>query len=158
MTFKDLAQKLRNTYMSLPSVVDTLVGGFAELNPSGVEAKDVSFDKTGTTITSDNVEGAIKEVAAYDSGSFNETYIQGGVYKSGRVVFLTITNGGGGPVDANTTLYTLPAKYRPVYQTEFVDTFSKKRIRIATDGVVSNVEAIPDGGVIRGSVTYISAS
>lgn len=62
MTFKDLAQKLRNTYMSLPSVVDTLSNGFADMVDAGdVDAGDVSFDNTGTSLSADNVEGAIKE-------------------------------------------------------------------------------------------------
>lgn len=86
MTFKDLAQKLRSTYMSLPSVVDTLVGGFAELNPSGVEAADVSFDKTGTSLSSDNVEDAIKEIDGYVSGyttiTGNPDYFDGSNLKS----------------------------------------------------------------------------
>lgn len=78
------------------------------------------------------------------------------VTKAGRVVTVQIRDGSAQTVAANTSLLQLDSKYAPLYSTEFVDSYGKKRMVISDTGVIKNIEALTT--YCRGSVTYISAT
>ena len=67
---------------------------------------------------------------------------------------LTINNGADGVSAANTILATLPQGFRPIYQTEFVDTYGKIRMRVTDDGAIANVEQ--SNTFIRGTCMFIA--
>ena len=80
------------------------------------------------------------------------------VYKWGRMVMLTLENCKmTAAVSANTTILTLDAAYKPIYQVGFMST-SSKRFYIGTSGNVYCASALAKDETPRCSITYISAS
>lgn len=154
-------ESFNTTDLTPKNIADVLKDGLKNIADSvKPTADEIPFDNTGTSLSSDNVEDAIKEV----DGKFNvtgyginTTYVKGYVYKTGRVVYLTITDGSGSSHSADTVLTTLPSEYRPINTADFLSTYSKTRVKINTNGDIVTSEAVTNS-YIRGSVTYISAT
>ena len=98
----------------------------------------------------------IKNGLTYSVASINTTYAIGAAHKWGRVVFASIYNGEGGNISANTVLATLPVGFRPLANAEFINTYTKTRMRINENGELVAVEAI-SSSYVRGSVVYLTA-
>ena len=130
-----------------------------------LDAGDVSYDNTSSGLSAANTQAAIDEISSdvesLNNGLTNVSYIgisttriTGWCYKVGKICMLTIVNGTAGTTDANTILFTLPQGYRPVAQTEFVDSYGKIRMRITDSGQISNVEQSTT--FIRGTCVFIA--
>ena len=127
-------------------------GGTAPLAP--ITVTDAVLDEDGNTLT--DTLNEIKSGLTYSVASINTTYAVGSAHKWGRVVFVSIYNGDNGNISANTVLTTLPVGYRPLVNAEFINTYTKTRMRINENGELIAVEAI-NNSFVRGSVVYLTA-
>lgn len=116
------------------------------------DASDVKYGSTDVETALDDLNNGL----TYSVASINSTYAMGAAHKWGRVVFVSIYNGDTGNISANTVLATLPVGYRPLSNAEFINTYTKTRMRINENGELVAVEAISNS-YVRGSVVYLTA-
>ena len=74
--------------------------------------------------------------------------------KYGNVLMLSNNDTAPQTASAEETLWTLPEGFRPVVKQDFLDSYSKKRIQIYTNGKISCSEAL-NGAYIRWCIMYI---
>ena len=112
-------------------------------------------DKVFTKLQTNNktILGAINELnskIAYSDSDFSA----GTIRRFGRVCGVLINNGeftSDGHAD-----FTIPQKFRPAISTDFVDTYSKIRFSINTDGTIDQRSTPYSAKSMRGYFTYIS--
>lgn len=112
-------------------------------------------DKVFTKLQTNDktILGAINELnskIAYSDSDFSA----GTIRRFGRVCGVLINNGeftSDGHAD-----FTIPQKFRPAISTDFVDTYSKIRFSINTDGTIDQRSTPYSAKSMRGYFTYIS--
>lgn len=73
---------------------------------------------------------------------------------------MTISNGTvESEVSGNGSLLTIPSEYIPKINVEFIETINKTRFIIRSDlGYIQTTSNVSSGTLIRGSVTYVTAT
>lgn len=84
----------------------------------------------------------------------NPDFSAGVIRRFGRVCGVLINNGEF-TSDGHAN-FTIPQKFRPAISTDFVDTYSKIRFSINTDGTIDQCSTPYSAGSVRGYFTYIS--
>lgn len=166
---------LNGAYIINTEVIASIVGTRVTLMSNSADAASVEFDATGTTLSSTNVEDALKELndasnIVYDANNsvsdmldvetISFTNINGGLnyVKGFRIGKLVVINFAIGEVTPNSVLFTVPDAIKPANNETikmFMNTNSSAMGTVTFTLLNSNGNLINDINVYRGGVWFI---